>query len=117
PHGHAHLIDLTSFKPYDFDGEEGYDLKLPDAVATMLFNISKDTMELFLNARVKTFEMIQELNANRSKMKLVIWRQGAQVLLSFQLTWDNIIRCIINFHGTWDMTPATFGQYTRRDLK
>jgi hypothetical protein len=47
---------------------------LPDAVVTMLFKISKETLELFLDARVKTFNINHEFDEPHRHMKLVISR-------------------------------------------
>jgi hypothetical protein len=30
--------------------------------------------------------------------------------------WDNTVRCTINYDVTWDITSATLGNITRRDL-
>jgi hypothetical protein len=50
---YAHIINLESYKV-----NVSYDLELPDAVATILYKISKETLELFLSARTNTFRII-----------------------------------------------------------
>jgi hypothetical protein len=31
--------------------------------------------------------------------------------------FDNLVRCAINFDGTWDINEASFGKYTRQKLE
>jgi hypothetical protein len=50
---------LTSNKPCEYEGQVGYALELPDAVATMLVKVSKEALVLFLNARTKSFKIVQ----------------------------------------------------------
>jgi hypothetical protein len=87
PVNHAHIIDLNSYKLEMED--EGYDVKVWDAVMTMLFNISEQTINDFLDSKIKTFQLVQEFDGSSSSTKLVIWRQGGQALvcpsLSLQL--------------------------------
>ncbi|KAF1841916.1 uncharacterized protein K460DRAFT_358608 [Cucurbitaria berberidis CBS 394.84] len=122
PSNHAHIIDLSSYKPAEIGGQ--YDLKLQDAVVTLIFNISKGLLKRFLSASIKTFKMVHQLQLGPSNMKLIIWRRGNQVLVgqyieypdSNLVEWDNLIRYVINFDGTWDITEASFGKYTRSKL-
>jgi len=80
PSSHAHIIKVGPLREALFDGEEQYDLKIQDAVATMLFKISKDTLEKFLSGGTDSFKLVQSFEG-RSKMQLIVWKQGTQVLV------------------------------------
>jgi hypothetical protein len=83
PADHAHLVDLSKYHP-DME-EESYDVKVWDAVCTMLFNISTETLNDFLDPNVRTFQLIQEFDEGMSRAKLVIWRQSNKTLVSKRL--------------------------------
>jgi hypothetical protein len=80
PANHAHIIDLSSYDP-DLE-EECYHVKVWDVVCTMLFNISKDTLNDFLDSSVKTFRLVQEFEGSRDETKVLIWRKGSGTLVN-----------------------------------
>ena len=80
PSTHAHIIDAGPFREVLIESEEEYDLKIQDAVATMLFKISKDTLDTFLSGVTDSFKLVQSCE-RRSDWQLIIWRQGTQVLV------------------------------------
>ncbi|KAH6859163.1 hypothetical protein BKA58DRAFT_457060 [Alternaria rosae] len=122
PSSHAHIIKVGPLREDLFEGEEQYDLKIQDAVATLLFQISKDTLDTFLSGVTDSFKLVQSFEG-RSKMQLIIWKQGTQVLIGqfieYEkqdcLEWDNLVRCTINYDGSWGLYSASFGRYTRRE--
>lgn len=75
PTSHAHIIDLreyaTSMKV------EGI-LKLQDAIATTLFNVSLATLRSFVNPTVNAFKAV----FGTKDVQLVIWRKGLEVFVS-----------------------------------
>jgi hypothetical protein len=89
PANHAHVIDLSSYNP-DLE-EECYDVKVWNVVCTMLFNISKETLNDFLDSSVKTFQLVQEFEGSRSNTKLLIWRKGSETLV------NGCLRCRLFF--------------------
>jgi hypothetical protein len=80
PPNHAHIVHLPAYGPDMYEGY-GYDIKLPDAIATMLFNISEYTLTRFLDPQVKSFRLIQEFTDGVIMLKLIIWRRGSLVLV------------------------------------
>jgi hypothetical protein len=84
PPDHAHIID-SSFLESELDDGFDYDIKIWDAVATMLHKISAVTLEQFLDSNVTKFKLVHEFKSGpgSSKAKLVVWRRGCKVLVSF----------------------------------
>jgi len=79
---HPHIID-TDLCRLEFCDEVSFDVKIQDAVATVLYKISKDTLGQFLDKRTTSFKLIQWREGLPNKgFKLVIWKEGAQVLVS-----------------------------------
>jgi hypothetical protein len=78
---HAHIINLRSYIP-DYDVGQ-YDIKIWDALATMLFKISKDTLSNFLDPGNKTFKLSQKLYTDSN---FLVWRRENEVLVSHRST-------------------------------
>jgi hypothetical protein len=79
PANHSHIVDLSSYDP-DME-EEQYDVKVWDAVITILYKLSEETVSEFLSSSVKTFQLVHGYEKSRSDVKLVIWRQGSEVMV------------------------------------
>jgi hypothetical protein len=78
---HPHLIDLAASTPPYSDRS----LKLPDAVATMLHNITTDTADHlanFLDTNHPSLQVIQQFRNTSNTDKFVIAKQGKKVLVS-----------------------------------
>ncbi|KAI4927773.1 hypothetical protein J4E85_006285 [Alternaria conjuncta] len=124
PSTHAHIIDAGPFREVLIESEEEYDLKIQDAVATMLFKISKDTLDTFLSGVTDSFKLVQSCE-RRSNWQLIIWRQGTQVLIGQfidnekedYLEWGNLVRCTINYDGSWGLDSVSHGRVTEREYK
>jgi hypothetical protein len=81
---HPHIIDIDLCKRNWF-GEEhgGYDVKIQDAVVTLLHKVSKDVLGQFLDNRTTSFKLLQWPRGDKDKtFCLIIWKKGAQVLVS-----------------------------------
>ncbi|KAF2111842.1 hypothetical protein BDV96DRAFT_451225, partial [Lophiotrema nucula] len=126
PVNHAHIIDIETIgsdECNDFSGS----VKIWDAVATMLFRISPETLKDFLNPEVKAFKLVQKSKHPSSDTQLVIWRKGNEVFVGqfvdlseeyniFDYEWDNIIRSTISDDGAWKLTYASFREYSKANL-
>jgi hypothetical protein len=77
---HAHIIDMKSYAPAD-DVDIGHNPKIWDAIATMLFEISDETLSDFLNASNKTFQLIASYADGRMYPNQFVWRKGNQVMV------------------------------------
>jgi len=78
PDEHPHVIDIGACTNQDyFDG----DLKLWDAVATMLYNISPSTLDRFLDTTQKTFKLIQSSANASNEASLVIFKKDNEVIV------------------------------------
>jgi hypothetical protein len=127
PIDHAHILGLDK-----------YAVKIWDAVVTMLFNISPDTLWNFLDSSNNTFKLIQQLSPGGAIF--IIFRKGNEVLVcrcstmiylpTLTLTlrqvaqykqydvenlleFEEIVRCSVNFAGAWKINSASFGKRTR----
>jgi hypothetical protein len=80
PPNHAHVIDLGEYTC--LDKGEGM-VKLQDAVVTILFSISLETLKSFLSPTVNTFKAI----FGKKDVQLVIWRKGLEVFVSGHALW------------------------------
>ncbi|KAI4619665.1 hypothetical protein J4E83_005520 [Alternaria metachromatica] len=124
PSDHAHVIDMALYKPSLPSIGVQCDVKIQDAVATLLFNISKATLDQFLDSQTTSFKFLWSFKREHVENQMIVWRQGAQVLVGQfveypeddELEWDNLVRCRINYDGSWDLASATFGRYTRLGL-
>jgi hypothetical protein len=76
PRNHAHVIDLGEYA--DLVKDDGM-LRLQDAVATTLYNVSPETLKSFLSPIVNTTKVI----FGKKDVQLVIWRKGLEVFVSF----------------------------------
>ena len=75
PTSHAHIIDL---REYATSMKEEGTLKLQDAIATTLFNVSLATLRSFVNPTVNAFKAV----FGTKDVQLVIWRKGLEVFVS-----------------------------------
>jgi hypothetical protein len=75
PTKHAHLIDLGEYAEGVKD--DGI-LQLQDAVATILYKASPDTLNSFLSPTVNTIKVV----FGKKDVQLVIWRKGLEVFVS-----------------------------------
>jgi len=82
PSNHAHVIDMTLYKPFLPWNWVQYDVKIQDAVATLLFNISKATLDQFLDSQTTSFKFLWSHKREHVEYQIIVWRQGAQVLVS-----------------------------------
>jgi hypothetical protein len=70
-----------------YKGEAQYDLRIPDAVATLLFKFSEETLKQFLDARINKFKLVQKFNRHiPDQMQLVIWNKTPKFWLVFVKT-------------------------------
>ncbi|KAI4693355.1 uncharacterized protein J4E88_001726 [Alternaria novae-zelandiae] len=123
---HPHIID-TDLCCLEFaDPGANFDVKIQDAVATLLYKISKDILGQFLDKRTTSFKLVQSIEGILNKeLKLVIWKEGAQVLVGSYLDfveadflrWNNVVRCTVNSDGSWNLISATSATGdTKREL-
>jgi hypothetical protein len=81
-----------------YKGEAQYDLRIPDAVATLLFKFSEETLKQFLDARINKFKLVQKFNRHiPDQMQLVIWRQNTQVLVSIREDYCVVAQLLTHF--------------------
>jgi hypothetical protein len=81
---HPHIIDLASYTPPD--GDQRTNMKLQDAVVTMLHQISTDVLANFSDAGKPTFKLIQKFKNPGNTDELVIAKKGSKVIVSQRLT-------------------------------
>ena len=81
PANHARIVDISTFRPAD--GEYRSNIKLQDAIVTMLYNISPITLAAFLNAPTVpgSFRLVQRYIGDSSEDKLVIIKKGDYVMV------------------------------------
>jgi len=82
PSDHAHVIDMTFYEPSLPSIGVQCDVKIQDAVATLLFNISKATLDQFLDSQTTSFKFLWSFKREHVENQMIVWRQGAQVLVS-----------------------------------
>ncbi|CAO2647871.1 Nn.00g087930.m01.CDS01 [Neocucurbitaria sp. VM-36] len=124
PTNHARIVDVATFRPAD--GEYCSNIKLQDAVVTMLYKISPITLTAFLNAPTVpgSFRLVQKYTDGSSDDKLVIIKKGDYVTVglfrertgpeSNVLEFDHLARLSIA-NGKWNLTYATYREYFRDD--
>ncbi|KAF2133173.1 hypothetical protein P153DRAFT_412782 [Dothidotthia symphoricarpi CBS 119687] len=123
PPDHAHVVDIATFRPSD--GNVKSNVKLQDAVVTMLYQISPDTLSKFLNSGTRSFRLVNQ-SAHNIAEKLVIIKKGNEVLASESYTdhtgpplrvfeFDNLARMRVDQSGKWTITYGSYGEYVRRD--
>jgi hypothetical protein len=79
PASHPHIVDVEEFK----GAEILPPAKVWDAIATMLFKISPDTLKKFLDPTVKEFKLVTKETAHTGfYADLVIWKRGQSVVVS-----------------------------------
>ncbi|KAI4612936.1 hypothetical protein J4E80_006991 [Alternaria sp. BMP 0032] len=122
---HPHVIDTDLYNEELLKDEEVFDVKIQDAVATVLYKISKNILGQFLDDRTTSFKFVQWTEVGGVQgSKLIIWKKESRVLVGSYLergdtdllNWDSIVRCVIDSDGSWDLTSATSGGSTRREL-
>jgi hypothetical protein len=74
PETHAHVIDGSVNEEVNYGK-----VTIWDTVGTMLYKISPETLQRFLNPQYNSFKL---LNNRSARMSLLIWRKGAGVLVS-----------------------------------
>jgi hypothetical protein len=83
PADHPHVIDIAAYAPDP--GDKATQLKLPDAVVTMLHCISAATLAAFLDASPSSsFRLVQTFKDPRNTDKFVIARKANKI---FVCTW------------------------------
>jgi hypothetical protein len=76
---HPHILDVTTFKEHD-----GYlvtDIMLQDAIVTMLYQISAQTLTNFLDATSPS-RIVFKYKSAKIDDRLVVMRKDAQVIVS-----------------------------------
>jgi hypothetical protein len=82
PVDHAHILNIKAITPNDMEGyNTKYLYKLWVAIATMLFDISSETLGQFLDTGKKTFTLIQSYKHEGNEARLVIFRKGHEILV------------------------------------
>ncbi|EAT84317.1 hypothetical protein SNOG_08041 [Parastagonospora nodorum SN15] len=117
PADRAHLIHMDSYNLAEAEEDNGdtrYDVKLWDAVCTMLFKVSTAVLDQFLDSQ--TFQLVLELDCS-TEPKLIISRQGRQYVHENFLEFDAPVRAQINYDGSWKLISATWGKYTKNNLE
>ncbi|KAH4934183.1 hypothetical protein HBH74_088190 [Parastagonospora nodorum] len=92
PADRAHLIHMDSYNLAEAEEDNGdtrYDVKLWDAVCTMLFKVSTAVLDQFLDSQ--TFQLVLELDCS-TEPKLIISRQGRQVMRRLATTSSTSMR-------------------------
>ena len=74
PENHAHVIGDPINQGLHYGG-----VTIWDAIATMLYKISLETLQKFLNSQYNSFKL---LNKRSTRVSLMIWRTDAKVLVS-----------------------------------
>ncbi|KAJ4377853.1 hypothetical protein N0V83_000683 [Neocucurbitaria cava] len=125
PVDHARIIHLPTFMPAD--GEFRSNIKLQDAIVTMLYNISPTTLEAFMNAPTVpgSFRLVQENTDGSSDDKLLLIRKSDYVMVGrFRelsipagevYEFDHLARLSIANDGRWKLLHAVYRTYFRRD--
>ncbi|KAF9697097.1 hypothetical protein EKO04_004985 [Ascochyta lentis] len=122
PSNHAHVIDISTYDPQDFSSTPlSWNLKLWDAVATTLYNISPATLNDFLDTKRHEYKLV--LTSKSNEGRIVVWRKDTEVLVGGFVDelddgvyqWDHVVRCDINNDGGWTINYASYGLYTQRD--
>jgi hypothetical protein len=84
PSSHAHIIDLGD---YAENAKDDGMIKLQDAIVTILFCTSAETLKTFLSPTVNTFRAI----FGKKGVQLVIWRKGLEVFVSGFLSTSQLL--------------------------
>ena len=79
---HPHIIDTDLWYKHLNQDKKLHNVKIQDAVATILYKISKDILGQFLDKRTMYFKLAQWTEFDHNRARLVIWKEGAQVLVS-----------------------------------
>ncbi|KAI4930942.1 uncharacterized protein J4E92_004776 [Alternaria infectoria] len=121
---HPHIIDTYLWSKHLSQDKKLHNVKIQDAVATILYKMSKDILGQFLDKRTTYFKLAQWTEFDHKRARLVIWKEGAQVLVGYYfehvednlLYWSNVIRCTVNFDGSWNLLSAKSYTSTKRGL-
>ncbi|RMZ71687.1 hypothetical protein GMOD_00006829 [Pyrenophora seminiperda CCB06] len=100
PPTHAHILNLNNYA----SSAKQVTIKLQDAIATTLFNISPATLEDFVNPTVNTFKAI----FGKKDVQLVIWRKGIEV---FVYRFERVAGCLIGYDGAWHLKTTLTNGY------
>ena len=80
---HPHVIDTDLYNEELLKDEEVLDVKIQDAVATVLYKISKNILGQFLDDRTTSFKFVQWTEVGGVQgSKLIIWKNESRVLVS-----------------------------------
>ena len=80
---HPHIIDTDSCDGDLIGDEKSFDVKIQDAVVTVLYKISKNILGQFLDGRTTSFKFVQWTEVGGVKgSKLIIWKKGSRFLVS-----------------------------------
>ena len=80
---HPHVIDTDLYNEELLKDEEVLDVKIQDAVATVLYKISKNILGQFLDDRTTSFKFVQWTEVGGVQgSKLIIWKKESRVLVS-----------------------------------
>jgi hypothetical protein len=82
PANHPHLIDLATYTPPE--GDQRTNMKLQDAVVTMLHQISTIVLDDFLDPNKPSFKLIQSFKNKSETDKLVITKKDNKVMVRFR---------------------------------
>ncbi|OAL49427.1 hypothetical protein IQ07DRAFT_568342 [Pyrenochaeta sp. DS3sAY3a] len=113
PTTHAHIFELSDYSSSSNENQRDADrtISLQDAVVTILFHISPDTLESFLSPRVHTFKAI----FGKKGTQLVIWRKGLEVFIGTftrhtalkVFGFDHVVGLLIGYDGSWHLKATT----------
>lgn len=81
PANHPHIVDVAT---YTTSGNKNKKVKLPDAVATMLHQISgngTDVLAQFLDVNRPSFRLVQKYIDSRNTDRLVIAKKNDEVIV------------------------------------
>ena len=79
---HPHIIDTDLWYKHLRQDKKLHDVKIQDAVATVIYKMSKDILGQFLDKRTTYFKLAQWTEFGHRRDRFVIWKEGAQVLVS-----------------------------------
>ncbi|KAH3917611.1 hypothetical protein HBH56_042650 [Parastagonospora nodorum] len=122
PANHPHLIDLATYTPPHANRQTN--MKLPDAIVTMLHQISPTALGDFLDPNKASFRLIQTFKDKRETEKLVIAKNGDKVLVGVFtehaeqggcFEFDNLVHFTVAQDGSWDITYMSYRDYFRRN--
>ncbi|KAH7077744.1 hypothetical protein BKA63DRAFT_564313 [Paraphoma chrysanthemicola] len=121
PVDHAHIIDIASYT--SSNGNQNTNMKLQDAIATMLHNIpvgDSTALTRFLDP-AQNFRLIQSFIDPGNTDKLVIAKRGNKVIVGIVtehvaedcFEFDNLVHFTVNpdISGIWSITYMSYRDY------